>query len=251
MQWIKEVELVDSVDELRSSTSSRGTSMPNFEVLDARIAPALNKIIHNSHFKRRISLEEQKAQKQDRFLRGRQIAQWFCRKLHRPVYYWSSKWWYLELDSKWDEILLSMTENPIWWYIGRILQTGNTRVWDTQDCIGLVWRGDSSEEIRTWISHIENGCEKKYRTICPNHDFWGQEWRLWDDFRGRESWDKTAWTGNLEDCWRWKANGQCSKGDGFRFRHGVDERVNFIQPSPSPSFFDAAEWDEWIENLKS
>ena len=48
--------------------------MPNFEVLDARIASALNRIIHNSHFKRRISLEEQKAQKQDRFLRGKQIA---------------------------------------------------------------------------------------------------------------------------------------------------------------------------------
>ena len=73
MQWIKEVELVDSVDELRSSSSIRGISMPNFEVLDARIASALNKIIQNSHFKRRISLEEQKAQKQDRFLRGRQI----------------------------------------------------------------------------------------------------------------------------------------------------------------------------------
>ena len=74
MQWIKEVELVDSVDELRSSSSIRGISMPNFEVLDARFASALNKIIHNSQFKRRISLEEQKAQKEDRFLRGRQIA---------------------------------------------------------------------------------------------------------------------------------------------------------------------------------
>ena len=74
MQWIKEVEMVDSVDDLKSSSSVRGISMPNFEVLDARIASALNKIIHNSHFKRRISLEEQKAQKEDRFLRGRQIA---------------------------------------------------------------------------------------------------------------------------------------------------------------------------------
>ena len=46
MQWIKEVELVDSVDESRSSSSTRGSSMPNFEVLDARIASALNKIIH-------------------------------------------------------------------------------------------------------------------------------------------------------------------------------------------------------------
>ena len=59
MQWIKEVELVDSVDELRSSSSIRCISMPNFEVLDARIASALNKIIHNSQFKRRVSLEEQ------------------------------------------------------------------------------------------------------------------------------------------------------------------------------------------------
>ena len=78
MQWLKEVKLVDSVDELRSSSSIRGISMPNFEVLDARIASALNKIIHNSHFKRRISLEEQKAQKQDRYLCGKQIAYLIC-----------------------------------------------------------------------------------------------------------------------------------------------------------------------------
>ena len=43
----------NSHDELRSSSSTRGISMPNFEVLDARIASALNKIIHNSHFKRK------------------------------------------------------------------------------------------------------------------------------------------------------------------------------------------------------
>ena len=95
MQWIKEVELVDSVDELRSSSSTRGISMPNFEVLDARIASALNKIIHNSHFKRKISLEEQKAQKEDRFLSWKtdrlpdlrvlpgHRSQRFCRELCR------------------------------------------------------------------------------------------------------------------------------------------------------------------------
>ena len=46
------MELVDSVDELKSSSFVRGISMPNFEVLDARIASALNKIIHNSQFKK-------------------------------------------------------------------------------------------------------------------------------------------------------------------------------------------------------
>ena len=37
MLWIKEVELVDSVDDLMSSSSIRGIQMPIFEVLDARI----------------------------------------------------------------------------------------------------------------------------------------------------------------------------------------------------------------------
>ena len=45
MQWIKEVEMVDSVDDLKSSCSIRGTRMPDFEVHDAKIASALNKII--------------------------------------------------------------------------------------------------------------------------------------------------------------------------------------------------------------
>ena len=63
MHWIKEVEMVDSVDDLKSSSSVRGIRMPDFEVLDARIASALNRIIHNSQFKRRVSLEEQKPKK--------------------------------------------------------------------------------------------------------------------------------------------------------------------------------------------
>ena len=74
MLWIKKVEMVESVDDLKSSRSIEGyIHVPNFEVLDARIASALNKIIQNSHFKKKVSLQEQKAQKKDRFLRGRQI----------------------------------------------------------------------------------------------------------------------------------------------------------------------------------
>ena len=58
MHWIKEVWMVDSVDDLKSSSSVRGIQMPNFQVLDARIASALNRIIHNSHFKRRVLIYE-------------------------------------------------------------------------------------------------------------------------------------------------------------------------------------------------
>ena len=134
MQWIKEVEMVDSVDDLRSSSSVRCISMPNFEVLDARIASAQNKIIHNSHFKRRISLEEQEAQKQDSFLRGRQIAyliydyfrvtgsRWFCRKLCRLFHnHCSTKWWYSGIRFKVGRNSIVYDENPTWWHLGRIL----------------------------------------------------------------------------------------------------------------------------------
>ena len=74
MLWIKEAEIVESVDDLKSSPSIKGTHGPDFEVLHARIASALNKIIQNTRFKKKVSLEEVKAHKEDRFLRGRQIA---------------------------------------------------------------------------------------------------------------------------------------------------------------------------------
>ena len=91
--------------------------MPNFEVLDAKIASALNRIIHNTQFTRRVSLEEQKAQKEDRFLRGRQIA-YLIYEYFRVTGANDSVENYADLfpivlrndnvqefDSKWDEIL--------------------------------------------------------------------------------------------------------------------------------------------------
>ena len=118
------MEMVDSVDDSKSSSSVRGIQMPNFEVLDARIASALNRIIHNSHFKRRVSLEEQNAQKEDRFLRGRQIA-YLIYEYFRVTGANDSVENYddlftsglryddiQEFDSKWDGILLSMTKIP-------------------------------------------------------------------------------------------------------------------------------------------
>ena len=73
MLWIKEVVMVDSVDELKSSRTIAVDKFPTFEMLEARVASTLNKIIQNSHFKK-VTLEEQKAQKEDGFLQGRKIA---------------------------------------------------------------------------------------------------------------------------------------------------------------------------------
>ena len=63
MQWIKEVEMVDSVDGFKFSSSVRGIRMPDFEVLDARIASAMNRKFHNSHFKKEESVWRNKRPK--------------------------------------------------------------------------------------------------------------------------------------------------------------------------------------------
>ena len=66
-RWVKEVEVANSVDDLKTSHSIRGHRFPKFEVLDAKIASSLKKIIQKTNFKKRVNLAEQKAP-------GRQIA---------------------------------------------------------------------------------------------------------------------------------------------------------------------------------
>ena len=124
MLWIKEVEMVESVDDLKSSRSIRGIRMPDFEVLDAKIAPAPNKIIQNARFKKKVSLEEMKVHKEDRFLRGKQIAyliyEYFqVTEANDSVENYADLFtvvlrndYIQEFDSKCDEILLSMTQIP-------------------------------------------------------------------------------------------------------------------------------------------
>ena len=39
---------------------------------------------------------------------------------------------------------------------------------------------------------------------------------------------------SLGDCWQWKANGQCSKGDNCSVRYDMNRRAKSTQPNPSP-----------------
>ena len=123
MLWIKEVEM-NQWTISKSLCSIRGIRTPDFEVLDAKIAAALNRIIQSTRFKRKVSLEEQKAQKEDRFLRGRQVA-YLIYENFRVTGAKDSVENYADLftvvlrnddiqefDSKWDGIFLSMTKIP-------------------------------------------------------------------------------------------------------------------------------------------
>ena len=253
MQFIKEVELVDSVDDLKSSSSTRGIPMPNFEVLDARIASALNKIIHNSHFKRRISLEEQKAQKQDRFLRGRQIAHLIFEYFrvtgaNDSVENFADLFTISlrnddiqEFDSKWDGILLSVTKIPPDGILEGLYKLG-IRESETLRTV-LEWYdleihqkkiGPDYHRLKTMVKRsIEQDIRNK--NLAPEMEIMRRT--PWSRIKGTKKRVQRI----LGDCWQWDSNGQCIKGDNCSFRHDVKKRGKVTQSNPSPNSFHAAD----------
>ena len=124
MLWIKEVEMVDSLEELESSRSASGKNFPNFEMLNAKTASALNTMNQNPQFKKKVSLEEQTVQKEDWFPRGRQIAFMIYDYFrvtgahdtvldHADLFFVAlHDYNFQDFDTIWDEVLLSNSKMP-------------------------------------------------------------------------------------------------------------------------------------------
>ena len=224
--------------------------MPNFEVLDARIASALNKIIHNSHFKRKISLEEQKAQKEDRFLRGRQIAYLIYEQLwvtgtDDSVENYTDLFTIVlrnddiqEFDSKWDGIPLSMTKIPHDDILESIVQINNTRVRETQDRIGIV-RPDETHQKKIGPDYhrLKTIVKRSIVQDLRNRNFGARNGNYEKNAVVKNQETKQRVQRILGDCWQWETNGQCVKGNNCSFRHDMDKRGKSSPSNPSQNSF--------------
>ena len=249
MQWIKEVELVDSVDDLRSSSSTRGISMPNFEVLDARIASALNRIIHNSQFRSRISLEEQKAQKEDRSLRGRRIAN-LIYEYFRVTGANDSVENYADLftiglrnddvqecDSKWDGILLSMTKIPPDDILEELYKLRIRESEKAKTVLELCDLEIHQKKIGPDYHRLKTMVKRSIEQDSRNKNFGARSGNFEKNAVVKNQGTKQRGQIILGDCWQWEANGQCSKRDNCSFRHDINKRAKMTQPNPSPNSF--------------
>ena len=251
MLLIKEVEMVESVDDLKSSCSVRGIQMPNFEVLDAKIASALNPIIHKTRFKRKVSLEEGKAQKRgplspritDHFPDLRVVpghwSQRFCRELCRPIYNWSTKWRYSGIRFEMGRNLIINDENPIWWHLGKLVQNSEYEsLRNLRPCWNFtIWRFTRRKKAGPDYLRLKTMVKRSI----------GQNLRI-ENFEARNgNYERNAVVKNqgrkqreqrsLGDCWQWKAYGQCSKGDNCSFRHDINKRGKITQSHMSPISF--------------
>ena len=238
------MEMVDSLDDLKSSLSIRGIRMPDFEVLDARIASARNRIIHNSHFKRRNSLEEQKAQKEDRFLRGRQIAYLIYEHFrvtgaNDSVENYTDLFTIVlrnddiqEFDSKWDGILLSMTKIPhddILKGLYKLRIRESEKLKTVLELYNMeIHQKKAGREYHRLKTMVKRSIEQDLR----NRNFGARNGNYERNAVVKNQGTKQREQRILGECWQWEANGQCVKGDKFSFRH-----AKMTQPNPSPNSF--------------
>ena len=217
-----------------------------FEVLDARIASALNKIIHNSHFKRSIRTKGPETRP---FLRGRQIAYLIYENFqvtgaNDSIENYAALFTIVlrnddiqEFDSKWDGILFSMTQIASddileGLYKLRIreseklktllelydLEIHQKKLGPEYHRLKTVVKRSIEQEIRNKNFGIRNG----------NYERNAMVQKQGTEQRGQRI---------IGDCWQWEANGQCSKGDNCSFRHDFNKRAKLAQPNPSPSSF--------------
>ena len=246
MLWIKEVEMVESVDDLKSSCSVTGIRMPDLDVLDAKIASALNRIIRNTQFKRKVSLEEQKAQKEDRFLRGRQIA-YLIYDYFRVTGSHDSVENYADLfiigfrhddvqefDSKWDAILLSMTKIPhddILEGLYKLRIRESEKLKTVLELYNMeIHQKKAGPDYHRLKTMVKRSIEQEIR----NKNFGARSGNFEKNAVVKNQGTKQREQRTLGDCWQWKANGQCSKGDNCSFRHDMNTRAKTTQPNPSP-----------------
>ena len=220
--------------------------MPDFEVLDAKIASALNRIIHNTQFKRKVSLEEQKAQKEDRFLCGRQIAyliyEYFpvtgandsVENFADLVTIALRNDGIQEFDSKWNEILLPITKISSDDILERLYKLRIRESEKLKTVFELYNMEIHQKKIGPDYHRLKTMVKRSIEQDLRNRNFGARNGNYERNAVVKNQGTKQRGQRISGKCWQWKTNGQCSKGDKCNFRHDVNKRAKLTQPNPSP-----------------
>ena len=213
MQWIKEVELFSGWIEI---------------------------FLISSWY---VNAEEHKAQEEDQFLRGRQIAylihDYFrvtgthdfvekCTDLFTIVLRNDD---IEEFDSKWDGILLSFTKIPPDDILEGLYKL-RIRESDKLKTVLELYDVETHQKLGPDFHRLRSYGEKKYRAGNSKEEFW--EWKFWER-RGQESGNTTARTKNS---WRLLAmriqRAVCVRRQ-LQFHHNMNKRGRSSPSNPSPN----------------
>ena len=221
--------------------------MPNFEVLDAKIASALNKssIILN---------EEKRSVWRNRNPKKRTVS--FAEdRLHT---------WSMSTSGSQEPTILSEIYTDLFTLVSEMMIFRNSIQSETEfDCL---WR--KSDLMTSW----EDCTNTEYEGLRNSRPYWNcaiwrfirrkldlmiTDWRQWwnevssiifersilaaeMDIMKQTPWSRIQGTKQrveriVGDCWQWKANGQCPTGENCSFHDDINKRAKSTQPNSSPN----------------
>ena len=232
LQWINEIEAAKSLDDLITPKSITGQDFPDYEELDLMTASALKRCYDKqTHFRKKSSVEDQRAQKDIRFFRGRQIAyliyEYFLPKGSYDEIQGSSGLFSIELknddtqdfDLRWEQALLLTNDTPSDKVLEGLYVSMLQDSSQAQTIMALynqeILRGGGQRDDHRLRLCVKLHIEQAQRS---------NKFRIQSEItervavtkgKGHNSFTKRK-TG---ECFQWKANGSCSKGDSCSFLH--------------------------------
>ena len=188
-----------------------------------------------------------KAQKQNRFLRGRKIAyliyEYFrVTGVHDSVENYTDLFIVVlrnvdiqEFDSKWDGILLSMTKIPhddILEGLHKLRIRVSEKLKTEKELYDLeIHQKKLEPDYHRLKTMVKRSIEQEIR----NKNFGSRNGNFKKNAVVKYQRTKQRVQRILGDCWQFETNGQCVKGDNCSFRHDIFQRGNVTPSNPSPN----------------
>ena len=227
MQWIKEVEIATSIDDPMTSRS-----ITDYDMLDAMIASALKKVLTHVQLWKRASVEEQRAQKTTDSYEGDEIACMICEHFRATVAYGSSTRTqicstHMLAESSWFPRSMELCSiirkrSPYRNGSGRFIQVKIAGFCSASDGVGYTWTQEnirnngqpSCSRLKIAVRRQSDQVMRK-RNLRARNEVVERGGTVIESHKGKKA--------NVErrvgECYQWKANGRCSKGQTCGFRH--------------------------------
>ena len=243
------------------------TDFPDYDLLDVMIASALQKLLDKHvHFRRSVSVEEQRAQKYDRFLRWRQIAFMISEHFRATGAYDASQGLsdlfnvrlqnddVQNFNTRWGQALLSASEVPTEMVLEGLYMS------KLQDSVQLqtTWAMYEQEIIRNNeqpnYSRLKIAVGRHIHQQLRTRNFRARNEIIERGITGRPKGRKAVVEREVGECYQWKAIGQCSRGDSCSFSHKQASRNGRGQRQEEQTFSPApkarAQTDEKFSSQK-
>ena len=140
-----------------------------------------------------------------------------------------------EFDSKWDGILSSITKIPFDDILEGLYKLRKRESEKLKTVLDLYNMEIHQKKAGPDYHRLKTMVKRSFEQNLRNKNFEARNGNYETNAVVKNQGTKQLEQRTLGDCWQWKANGQCTKGDNCSFCHDVNKRAKLTQPNPSPS----------------